>query len=442
VVRSPQGTLTPSPATFRSDLLAIARGAIAAVGASGVVARALGEPRFSSIFSRPVHVIAAGKAAGTMAAAIASESRVRPHVVFAVGTHAPADLPAMVEWHEAAHPIPDARSAVAARRALAIASSVPAQDTLVLLLSGGASALMALPIDGLRLEDKQAVVDVMLRAGADIHALNTVRKHLSAIKGGRLAAACRGHTLTLAISDVIGDDLAVIGSGPGVPDPTTWDEAARLFDRFVGSTGDPRLAAARRVLEEGTRGLRPDTPKPGDPAIARADAAVIASRADALAGAGRVAASRGYHVITLEEPVVGEARDVAPRWLERCAALAARHAGPVCVLSAGETTVRVRGRGRGGRNQEFALALTRPIARDGLPRMAASIGTDGIDGPTDAAGALVDHTTLARAADMGQMPEPFLDDNDAYAFFACLGDLVHLGRTDTNVGDLQVLLAA
>jgi hydroxypyruvate reductase len=389
------------------------------------------------IAGRRIHVIAVGKAAAAMTAAFLDVPHLRAERVLAIGTHAHAPLPASVEWIESSHPFPDARSQASGERALAIAEGVHSGDVLILLISGGASSLMAAPIDGLTLSDKIAATRLMMNAGADIHALNTVRRHLSKVKGGRLAAACVGTTITLAISDVVGDDLHAIGSGPGVPDSTTWADAAAALERFGG---DAHSSAVRAVIERGMAGDLPDTPKPGDRSIARARASVIGSRNDAMNGALEAAAQRGYHPIVMPEAVTGEARDAAPLWLDRVNALIASAPRPACVISSGETTVRVTGKGTGGRNLEFALALAERIAR--LPACAlTSIGTDGIDGSSGVAGGIVDSTTMSRAAAAGlESPGNFLAANDSFAFFAPLGDLVRLGRTDTNVGDLQVLL--
>ena len=373
-----------------------------------------------------------------MAAAIVEVPHLRIRTLFAIGTHRAANLPSLVEWREAAHPIPDVRSVAAAERALQIAAHVGADESLLLLLSGGASSLMAAPADGLTLADKQQVARTMMLSGADIHALNTVRKHLSRVKGGRLAAACRGTTLTLAISDVIGDDLSVIGSGPGLPDHSTWADAALAVQAFGGDAHTPTV---RALVERGREGKIADTPKATDPALARARGAVIASRHEALHGAHAAAARLGYRVVVIDEPVCGEARTSAAPWFARALESIAALGEPACVLSAGETTVHVRGTGRGGRNQEFALALVERVALVDRDVVVASVGTDGIDGPTDAAGALADRTTLSRAESIGFAPAMFLDENNSYDFFAFLGDLIHLGRTDTNVGDVQVLLA-
>jgi glycerate 2-kinase len=373
-----------------------------------------------------VHVVAAGKAAHPMFAAFAPASPVSIASLLIVGPV------------EAGHPVPDDRSIGAARRALDIARTVTEHELLVVLLSGGASSLMALPRGDLSLGAKQETIRALLARAADITELNTVRKHLSAIKGGQLAAACRGPVLTLAISDVVGNDLAVIGSGPTVPDPSTFADAMSVLDARGGRASYP--APVVSVLEQGAAGEIPETPKPGGRWLARSAAHVIGSAADAVRGACAAASSFGYHVRMVEQPVVGEARVAAAGHAARVAALAEASPRPLCVVSSGETTVHVTGGGRGGRNQELALAMA-PLLESVASRVAvASVGTDGMDGPTDAAGAFVDSTTLRRAHDRGLAPERYLEDNNSYEFFRALGDLVALGPTNTNVGDIQVVL--
>ena len=341
------------------------------------------------------------------------------------------------------HPMPTAGSERGGRRALDIVASLLPDETLLVLLSGGASALMAVPADGVTLADKQATTRHLLRAGADIHELNTVRKHLSAIKGGWLGAGVPGACLTFAISDVVGDDLSVIGSGPTVPDASTFRDTLDILRRFAGGDGDG--AYPRAVIERAVRGARgevPETPKPHDSRLSHASTTVIGGRRHAMEGAAAEAASRGYHVIRIDDAVVGEAQFAAPLHLRAVLARAADVARPACVMSSGETTVRVTSDGMGGRNQEFALACAGILASQGGPAAAASIGTDGIDGPTDAAGALVDSTTLERARAARLEPDSFLERNDTYHFFETLGDLIHTGPTGTNVGDLQAILLA
>jgi len=338
------------------------------------------------------------------------------------------------------HPTPTAESERGGREALALAASLQDGETLVVLLSGGASALMAVPAQGITLEDKQATTKQLLRAGADIHALNTVRKHLSAIKGGGLAAHAPGPSVTFAISDVVGDDLSVIGSGPTVSDASTFGDALDILRRFGGEAAYP--AAVVKRVRNGAAGRIPETPKPGDPRLERAQTSVIGGRRDAMDGAAAKATSLGYHVVRIDDAVVGEARLAGPSHLRACLATAAGTGRPACMVSSGETTVRVTGDGKGGRNQEFVLACVDALATAGVTALAASVGTDGIDGPTDAAGAIVDNTTAERARAARLSPSGFLDRNDAYGFFAGLGDLIITGPTGTNVGDLQLLLFA
>ena len=342
---------------------------------------------------------------------------------------------------QAEHPQPGHGSRSAGTQALALGHSTTEEEQLLVLLSGGASSLLAVPAAGLTLDDKRHATAVLLRSGADIHALNTVRKHLSAIKGGRLAAASRASCVTLVVSDVVGDDLSVIASGPTVPDGSTYADAMAVLERFGGAGAFPSPVVAH--LRDGSKMAYDETPKPGDPRLARSRALIVGGRADSMKGAAAEAGARGYHVVVLEAPVVGEARLAARAHVEaigrKCAALPR----PCCVISSGETTVTVNGHGLGGRNQEFALATVDLLAGSGTAIVCASVGTDGVDGPTDAAGAMVDPTSRSRARAGGLAdPAAFLADNDSYHFFAALGDLVQTGPTGTNVGDLQVFLLA
>ena len=387
-----------------------------------------------------VRIIAAGKAAPEMAAAAAAVlgPRLRAGVVVASRK---ADVPSPLELVVGAHPQPGEGSLAGGRRALEVGRAAAIGEQLLVLLSGGASSLMAVPASGLTLDDKSRATAILLRAGADIHALNTVRKHMSAIKGGWLAAASMAQCMTLAVSDVVGDDMSVIASGPTVPDASTFAEAQRILQRSGGLDAFPKSLTAH--LEAGIRRARDETPKPGDPRLARSSALVIGGRKDAMRGAEQAAIARGYRPVVLEAAVVGEAR-VSGRahvqaLLDRIAALP----GPLCVISSGETTVTVAGQGRGGRNQEFALAAAEVLAADGRLAALASVGTDGIDGPTDAAGAIADSTTIGRARTAGLAAAgSFLGANNSYEFFSGLGDLIQTGPTGTNVGDLQVILLA
>jgi hydroxypyruvate reductase len=383
-------------------------------------------------------VIAVGKAAPFMADTFATIARDRIRDGIVIGTHLPITLPEGLEWIPSGHPLPDARSVAAGRRAIEVAQRTDPNDTLVVLLSGGASALMAVPAGNLTLEDKRTAVNALLKGGADITALNTIRKHLSAVKGGRLAAAASGPTVCLAISDVVGDDLSVIGSGPTVPDPSTYRDAWNYIERF-GVEG-LLTPAAREYLRAGLEGAIAETPKAGDARLERSVTRVIGGRFNAMHGAAETARSLGYDVALIEEPIVGDARTMGPVVLERARAAAAGKTRPVAVIASGETTVKVVGAGKGGRNQEIALSVAGLLAGEPQAIALGSVGTDGIDGPTDAAGAYADTTTIARARQHSLDADAFLADNNAYAFFETIGDLIMTGPSTTNVGDLQIVL--
>ena len=374
-------------------------------------------------------------------------SRVSDGIVVAPAPlHAPAPLEALA----GGHPTPTRESERAGRRALAIARATGARRPassdlrgpveLLVLISGGASSLMVVPADGVTRADKCRTSDLLLRSGADIHALNAVRKHLSDVKGGWLAAKTSARCLTLGISDVVGDDLSVIGSGPTVGDATTFRSALDALQRRGGADAYPVRVIAR--LRRGAAGKLEETPKPGDVRLARSEAFVIGGRQDAMRGATAEAGRRGYHPLIVDEAVTGEARLAARALVETIGARITTAQRPVCVVASGETTVSVRGSGRGGRNQEFALAVADMLPSLGRVVAAASVGTDGVDGPTDAAGAIADSTTMERATRAGLAPQTFLEKNDAYAFFHRLRDLVRTGPTGTNVGDLQLFLLA
>jgi glycerate 2-kinase len=393
------------------------------------------------IGSHPLRVIAAGKAAPDMMTTFLGLGSVWVRGGLVVAAQPATSLPSEIDVCVGGHPTPTDASVAAGQRALEMAGSLQSDERLVVLLSGGASALLAVPAEEVSLADKQETTTTLLRGGADIGRLNCVRKHLSRIKGGWLAAASRGPSLTLAISDVIGDDLSVIGSGPTVADASTYGDALAVLDEFGPRHRYP--ASVVRRLERGAGGALPETPKPGDPRLAQSLARVVASRFDALEGARHAAETLGYSVAVREDPVIGEAREAARAHLELAGILARSLTRPACILSAGETTVRVRGGGRGGRNQEFALSAA-PLLRElGTDVVCASLGTDGIDGPTDAAGGMTDTTTLDRARALGlEDCGAYLRNNDSYAFLREVGDLVITGPTGTNVGDVQILLIA
>jgi len=425
-------------AELRDDALAVVRAAFAAADAGACVARGLPAIEAAVSTARRWNLVAAGKAAVPMAGSCLADVTGRPALAMAVSAGPAGALPGGIEYFTGGHPVPTTGSLAAGRRALELARATGPDDVLVVLLSGGASALLEAPAGGVSLEDLQATTARLLRAGADITALNAVRKHLSRVKGGRLASACRGRTVTLAVSDVVGDDPAVIASGPTVGDPTTYGDALAVLDRFGGVDTYP--AAVVEALGEGVRGLRTETPKAGSAGLASATTIIVGAARDAVEGARREAEAKGYDVHVDPAPLTGEARVAAGTVFGRLAS-AAGLGGKICFVSCGETTVTVTGTGKGGRNQELALALVEPLA--GLPAAAvvASVGTDGIDGPTDAAGALVDTSTRARARNAGLGdPGDFLRDNNAYAFFHALDDLVVTGPTSTNVGDIQIAM--
>ena len=383
---------------------------------------------------RRVIVLGCGKAAAPMAAAVESILGDRIHAGFAVVKDGYRARTEIVEIAEAGHPVPDARGEAAATRLLALATEGGADDLVIVLISGGGSALTPAPVAGVTLAEKQAVTRLLLEAGATIGELNTVRKHLSRLKGGQLARAAAPATIvTLVLSDVIGDPLDVIASGPTVPDPTTFADASRILAER-GLT--PRMpASVVRHLGAGAHGAVPETPKPDDPIFTRVTSAIVGNNTLVVEAAAAEARRLGYRTEVLTRQLQGEARDAARALVAR-----ARHApAPACLLAAGETTVTVRGGGRGGRCQEFAVAAALELrSGDGLTILAA--GTDGTDGPTDAAGAVVDAHTAARDAESVQRARASLDDNDAHGFLDGTDDLIVTGPTNTNLLDLYLAL--
>jgi glycerate 2-kinase len=379
-------------------------------------------------------VIGAGKASAAMARAVEDHwpGELSGLVVTRYGYAVPCRR---IEIAEAAHPVPDAAGLASARRLLDVVRGLTADDLVLCLISGGGSALLPLPIDGLTLEHKQAVSRALLKSGASIHEMNCVRRHLSAIKGGRLAAACHpARVLTLAISDVPGDDPINIASGPTVPDPTSCADALAIMRRYA----IPLPPEMREVLDSG----RGESIKPGDPRLARAEIRLIATPQMALEAAAKVARDAGVTPLLLGDAIEGEACEVG-KVMAGIARSVARHGHPIAVpcvlLSGGETTVTVRGSGRGGRNVELLLSLA--VALDGLPAAWAIAGdTDGVDGAEEVAGAIVTPDTLVRAWAKGIRAVDRLTDNDGHGFFEALGDQVITGPTLTNVNDFRALL--
>ncbi len=379
-------------------------------------------------------VVGAGKAAAAMARAVEEnwDGPLSGLVVTRYGHGVPCER---IEVVEAAHPVPDIAGHQAAARVLDLVHGLSADDLVLALISGGGSALLSQPAPGLTLEDKQRINAALLKSGANIAEMNCVRKHLSAIKGGRLAAAAApARVVSLLISDVPGDDPAVIASGPTVADPTTFADALAILEKYGITHPETAVAHLKRGQDE--------TPKPGDPRMARAEAVIVARPQAALEAAAAAARAAGLTPVILGDSIEGEAREVALVHAG-IARQVARHGqpapAPAVLLSGGETTVTVRGRGRGGRNAEFLLALA--VALDGHPGIhAIACDTDGIDGTEDNAGCLLTPDSLARARSLGIEGKERLADNDGYGFFSALDDLVMTGPTRTNVNDFRAIL--
>ncbi len=391
-------------------------------------------PAPDSLGSGRLVVIGAGKASAAMARAV-EDTWKGPMTGLVVTRYGYAVPCRRIEIVEAAHPVPDAAGLAAATRMLDVVRGLSEHDFVLCLISGGGSALLPLPAPGLTLDDKQALNRALLKSGATIGEMNCVRRHLSAIKGGRLAAACHpAQLLTLLISDVPGDDPINIASGPTVADPTTCGDALAILRRY-GIDLDPRVLD---VLESG----RGESVKPGDPRLARAETRIIATPRIALEAAAAVALDAGYVPCILGDALEGEAREVGTvlAGIARHVAAHAQPVAPPCVLlSGGETTVTVLGDGRGGRNVEFLLAVA--IALDGQPQIHALAGdTDGVDGQEEIAGACIAPDTLERAWAQGLGPRDHLAANDGHGFFEALGDAVITGPTLTNVNDFRAIL--
>ncbi len=402
----------------------------------------VGRRRYPLQAYRRVLVIGAGKASAAMARALERVlgRRIAGGLVNVKYGHV-APL-RRIELNECGHPVPDAAGVEGARRIAEIAAGAGADDLIFCVISGGASALMPLPADPITLEEKQETTRLLLACGASIHEINAVRKHLSRIKGGQLARLAQPATIvSLLLSDVIGDDLDVIGSGPTAPDSSTFAQAKALLERY--GIWDRLPAAVRARIEQGAAGAIEETPKPGAPEFSRTQNLVVGSNLLAVDAAAARARELGYRTMVLSTFVEGETREVArvhAAVLKEIRASRRPLRPPACVISGGETTVTLRGGGLGGRNQEFVLAAA--IDLDGYEGVAVfSGGTDGTDGPTDAAGAIADGRTLARARQAGLEARRYLDRNDSYRFFDALGDLVKTGPTNTNVMDVRILLA-
>jgi hydroxypyruvate reductase len=432
--------------SLRRDALAIFRAALKAADPAEAIRRHLkidgdklraGETKYRLDRFEHVWVVGAGKASATMAAAVEKllGKRITGGLINTKYEHV-ATL-RRIDLNECGHPVPDDSGVNGARRIAEIARRAGPNDLVVCLVSGGASALLPLPVEPVSLGDKQATTKLLLECGANIHEINTVRKHISGIKGGQLAALAHPATvLSLILSDVIGNDLDVIGSGITAPDRSTFGDALAILDRF--SLRERVPPSVREYLEAG----RGETPKADHPAFTRTQNLIVGGNDLALNAAAAHGKELGYRTLILSSFIEGETRDVAR--VHAAIAREIRHSGrplraPACVISGGETTVTIHGKGKGGRNQEFALAAAIDLA--GVPRtLALSGGTDGTDGPTDAAGAVADSTTVSRGASAGNHARHFLAANDSYTFFDAIGDLIRTGPTGTNVMDVRLIL--
>jgi hydroxypyruvate reductase len=388
-----------------------------------------------------VLIVGAGKAGAPMAAAVEEILGARLDHGIVVVKYGHLSPVIRIEILEAGHPVPDEAGVLASVKIRNLLMSASEHDTVICLISGGGSALLPCPVTPVTLEDKQNTTSILLESGAQINEINCIRKHLSLLKGGGLAkAAYPARVLTLILSDVVGDPLDVIASGPTVGDPTTFADAMAVLARY--ELADKVPESVRDYLRKGALGEHPETPKPGAQELAGVINLLIGTNSLAIQAAEKKALELGYKTTILSSTITGETKEAA----EAHAAVAREIIAdgdplprPACVLSGGETTVTIKGAGKGGRNQEFALAAA--IGINGLPdTVILSGGTDGTDGPTDAAGAIAYGTTVQRARNAGLDPQAFLDNNDSYHFFEKLGDLLITGPTLTNVMDLRVVL--
>jgi glycerate 2-kinase len=436
----------------RPELDKVLEAALAAVEPAQAVRRALSADADALMLDgrcyafgefKRVLVAGAGKASAPMAAAVedvlGDRVPIQGSVTVPYGQAVPTRA---VHIRQASHPMPDAAGVEATRAMVEVLEDAGRQDLVLCLISGGGSALLTLPVDGISVTDLQTTTEALLRCGAAIEEINVVRKHLDTVKGGGLARlAAPATVVTLVLSDVVGNPLDAIASGPTVPDTSTFGDAAAVFDRYGLWDRLPSSVVAR--VRSGVAGQLPESPKPGDPLFERSQTVVVGSNLLACEAASSAAQALGFRSLVLTTFVEGEARDagrVLAGVLREVDASGHPLARPCCIVAGGETTVTVRGTGLGGRNQE--LCLSAAFALRGVPDvLLASIGTDGTDGPTGAAGAFVDGTTLARARAMQLDPARHLAENDSYPFFDRLGDLIRTGPTNTNVNDLYLLFA-
>ncbi len=445
----------------RNRIVPVLQAALDAVEPAAAVGRHLrrqgdvlrvGERSYNLQSYRHVYLLGFGKAAVPMAAAAVQVlgERVAAGALVTKMGHGPGDGGSLgpVSVFEAGHPVPDAAGVAAAQQIARLAAQAAADDLVLCLISGGGSALLTLPAEGLDLADLQQTTEALLRCGATIDEINTLRKHLSQVKGGQLAKLVAPATLvSLVLSDVVGSPLDVIASGPTVPDRSTWADAWAVVETYGlqsndAGTGSPSLPLpVLQRLRNGLTGRLPDTPKAGDPALARSQTLVIADNAMAAAAAEAAAVEQGFHATILSTFVEGEAREVARVLVALGREVVAQgrpRPAPACLILGGETTVTLRGQGRGGRNQELALAAALVLDRipEGPQMVVAALATDGTDGPTDAVGGMVDVATVQRGRKLAMDASSYLAANDAYSYLQAVGDLLVTGPTQTNVNDL------
>jgi glycerate 2-kinase len=393
-----------------------------------------------------LYVVAFGKASISMTKAVAEiaepDTELRGIVITKYGHSGLVRPPSKIKVFEAGHPIPDVNGLTATAEAVGLLKEADEATLVVCLISGGGSALLVSPREGITLQEKQLVTDLLLRAGADIVELNTVRKHLSRVKGGQLVELAHPSPIvSLILSDVIGDPLDVIASGPTSPDKTTYGDALEVIKRH----GIDRSVSGNvlRLLRKGAAGLLPETPKPGSPLFQATENIIVGSNRLATAAAARKAEELGFAASVLSNEVCGEAREAGVSLAKQALQIknARKQGSPICLIQGGETTVTVRGKGRGGRNTELALSFAVEVTgATGISMLSA--GTDGTDGPTDAAGAIVDGETAGRMEALGINPIACLSENDSYTCFQKAGGLLITGPTGTNVMDLQIVLIA
>ncbi len=444
-------------AKLKKDALAIFKAALAAVEPARAISQSMarsgntlkiqsGKKVVKAIDLKKINrifLVGAGKATAPMAKAVEKilGSRLERGVISVKKGHGLALKKTTVL--EAAHPVPDAAGVKAAEKIKALLDETQPDDLVFSLISGGGSALLPLPAIDIKLKEKQSVTKMLLGCGATIHEINAVRKHLSQVKGGQMARlAAPAMVVNLMLSDVVGDEMDTIASGPFVPDRSTFEEVAIILAKYKLMKKVP--PAVRNHLKKGLTGQVPETPNADDPIFKKITNLIVGSNYISLLAAESEAKAKGYKPLILSSTIEGETREVAR--VHAALAREVKASGhpikrPACLISGGETTVTIKGKGKGGRNQEFALAAALDL--DGIEDMLVfSAGTDGTDGPTDAAGAMVDGTTCSRAAQAGMSPLKHLNDNNAYPFFEALGDLVMTGPTRTNVMDVRFVLVA